>query len=40
MPVVHWHEMPVSRMKRAPVEIVELPALLWLPTDQNGRMRI
>ena len=40
MPVVHWYEMPVSHMKRATVEMVELPALLWLPTDQNGRVRI
>jgi hypothetical protein len=40
MPVVHWYEMPVSHMKRARVEMVELPALLWLPTDQNGRVRI
>ena len=40
MPVAHWHEMPVSRMKRARVEMLELPALLWLPADQNGRVRI
>ncbi|CAI8773268.1 hypothetical protein EMIT0P253_10204 [Pseudomonas sp. IT-P253] len=32
--------MPVFHMKRAPVEMVGLPALLWLPTDQNGRVRI
>jgi len=40
MPAVHWREMPVSHMKRRTVEMVELPALLWLPTDQNGRVRI
>jgi hypothetical protein len=40
MSVVHWYEMPLSHMKRARVEMVELPALLWLPTDQNGRVRI
>jgi len=40
MPVAHWHEMPVSHMKRATVEMLELPALLWLLTDQNGRVRI
>ncbi|WP_158273932.1 hypothetical protein [Pseudomonas sp. GV085] len=40
MLAVHWREMPVSHMKRATVEMVELPALLWLPTDQNGRVRI
>ncbi|WP_158090070.1 hypothetical protein [Pseudomonas sp. B28(2017)] len=40
MPTSHWYEMPVSHMKRARVKMVELPALLWLPTDQNGRVRI
>ncbi|CAI8773396.1 Histo-blood group ABO system transferase-like [Pseudomonas sp. IT-196MI5] len=40
MPAVHWCEMPVSHMKRATVEMVELPALLCLPTGQNGRVRI
>ncbi|WP_458237053.1 hypothetical protein [Pseudomonas sp. P5_A2_2] len=28
MPAVHWREMPVPHMKRATVEMVELPALL------------
>ncbi|MGW8467095.1 hypothetical protein [Pseudomonas sp. CLCA07] len=40
MSVVHWYKMPVSHMKRARVGMVELPALVWLPTDQNGRVRI
>ena len=43
VPVVHRYEMPVSHMKRATVEVVELPALLWpvsythltLPTNRE-----